>query len=190
MKQALEQVRDGVDTFDSFALATSDRWRRLAFTLLRRWSAGSAVDIDDLTQELLIGAWLAIPRWEDGRQSLERFVVWNAMTDAKRWLHKQRGANLHGNPDKAESRFAVLALDDEPIDAEVEAAQERIVETLTRLRLACRLLRSEKSATALAAVAVTGSVDGAMTYLNDAGYSVARKTIKNALHQAVLRLEE
>ena len=190
MKEALGQVREGVDTFDSFARATSTRWKRLAHSLLRRWPAGSTVDLDDLTQELLIGAWLAIPQWEEGRQSLERYVVWNAMTDAKRWLHKQRGANLHGNPDKAESHFAVLALDDEPIDSEVEAAQERIVETLTRLRLACRLLRSEKSATALAAVAVTGSVDGAMVYLHEAGYSVARKTIKKALHQAVLRLDE
>ena len=34
-------------------------WRGLADYLMRRWSAGPAVALDDVVQELLVGAW----RW-------------------------------------------------------------------------------------------------------------------------------
>jgi hypothetical protein len=67
--------------------------RRLAGGLLRRWSVPAAVTADDVAQELRLGAVLALAAHDPSRGvPRDRFVWWQAVQRAKRWLHVQRGA--------------------------------------------------------------------------------------------------
>ena len=182
LERALLQVRGGVMSFDTFAVQTKNRWERLARMLMRRWSPPSAVSEDDLVQELLLGAWLVLPKYNPKRgTSLERFVVWQATNRAKYWLHVQRGACMHGNFDTNPSRFDVVTETGDVLDREVLAAQEEVVNALERLRLAAQLVDSQKARLALEAVLKNGSVDTALEQLASAGTPVARKTMTKAL---------
>ena len=183
----MQLTREGAMPFGTFARTTAHRWQRLAHTLLRRWPGPYAVDEEDVAQELLLGAWLALPRWQPQGAPLERFVVWQAMAQAKAWLHRQRAANQHGSRDRNPSRFDVVAIGDEDIDMAVEAAQEEVVYALERLRLACTLLANERAGVGLVAMAMAGSVDGGLTLLADE--TETRRGLILALQSAYTQLE-
>lgn len=75
----------------------------MATYLARRWRPPSWLELEEIMQELMIGAWSAIWKWDPRRagpgQTLGSFVEWNAMDKAKKRLHKARGAKLSGNAD-------------------------------------------------------------------------------------------
>jgi DNA-directed RNA polymerase specialized sigma24 family protein len=128
MQRELEALRAGRLTFDGFVRATRLEWFRLAAYLLRRWSAPADVGLEDLVQEMLLGAWDVVGRFDPRRgKSVQQFVVWNAVTRAKKWLHKQRCA--YKLDDRSPSRHALCmaALDEdagrrlEPVAVELPA---------------------------------------------------------------------
>jgi DNA-directed RNA polymerase specialized sigma24 family protein len=154
MESALKKLREGRLSFDGFARETHGDWERLSAKLLRRWKAPPAVDSEDLVQELLLAAWQSVGKWNEGQgMKLKPFVVWHAMTAAKRWLNVQRGVSSH-NGDKSPSRYDI-AVDWDLADSggpncsklmpTVEASQERIVQWLQRLRMATRMLYTEQA---------------------------------------------
>ncbi len=142
MQSALNKLRGGQLSFASFAKETHSDWDRLACKLLARWKAPSAVDTEDLVQEMLLEAWVAVEKYDEARGALKPFVIWRAMTAAKRWLNVQRGVSSH-NGDKAKSRFDKPSGDmfgEADIIPSVEASQERIVAFLQRLQAAARMM--------------------------------------------------
>lgn len=104
----LESLRDGRMPSGRFYANTHALWERIARSLLRRWSAPKWVTIEDLAQELRLGAWDAVWRYEPAYAAggtIGRFVIWNAIDHAKKKLHKMRGAKLSGDADRNPSRF-------------------------------------------------------------------------------------
>lgn len=81
-------------------------WSRLAAYLLRRWAAPYWYTLQDVTQDVLLGAWRAIGRFDPTRsESAAKYLEFNAIDYAKKRLHKVRGANLSGNADSEPGRF-------------------------------------------------------------------------------------
>jgi hypothetical protein len=69
-----------------------------------------SVDVEDLVQELLVACWRCLLKFDPSRLdgngnkiSIERYVVYNSVDKAKKWLHKRRGA--YRRDDKSPSRF-------------------------------------------------------------------------------------
>lgn len=115
---------EGRETFDSFAQATQVRWNRLARMILRRWRQPSWVTLDDVTQDLLFGAWQSIGKWDASRTPrIEIFLVWSAVVQAKRKAHKARGANMHRKTDSDLGRI------EKPFSSLAEGATENIMKT-------------------------------------------------------------
>lgn len=102
----LRLVRDGHISFTEFANKTKPQFRAMAGYLVRRWTPPSWMLVDDVEQELYLAAWHAIWDYDDTRGvAISRYVVFNAISDAKRALHKARGAKLSGSPDRNPSRM-------------------------------------------------------------------------------------
>lgn len=101
MEEACDQLFRGHTTFNEFARATRDHWWRLARHICKWWPPPGWMTRADVAQELLLGAHLHIWRFDASRGvSIGKFVVWNAMTEAKYAVHAARGVSLHGNPDR------------------------------------------------------------------------------------------
>lgn len=104
----LARVRAGTDTFDTFAREHAGEFLKMARYVARRWRMPLWCDEHDLAQEVALGCWEFVWRWEPHRDvSLERFVVFNALDRCKKKAHKARGAKLHGNAGRNPSRFEV-----------------------------------------------------------------------------------
>lgn len=106
MKVELEALRAGRVSFDGFFIQTRHEWRRLAKYLLSRWPVPDGVELDDVMQELAVAAWQFVGKYDPERgTALQRYVVYNAVDKAKKWLHKQRDA--YRRDDRSPGRFAV-----------------------------------------------------------------------------------
>jgi DNA-directed RNA polymerase specialized sigma24 family protein len=102
MAAAVAQLMGGRLTFGEFLRATRQDWERMGRYLMRRWVAPPGVELADVVQELHVGAYRAIGTYDPTRSANPTaYVVFSAIDKAKKWLHKQRGANLHGNSDSA-----------------------------------------------------------------------------------------
>jgi hypothetical protein len=116
--EELEKVQRRETSFDAFWRTTRREWSMMAVALYRRWERQlpPAISVQDVEQELLLGAWVAVRRWKPGKASLPAFVIWTAQNRTKKWLHKQRGTNQHTR--KGPSTFAycvsMLAKDGQP----------------------------------------------------------------------------
>jgi|SRR5271166_2026760 len=104
--------------FRVFRDSTRRIWRGIAANLYSKWKPPSGCGVDDVEQELLLTVWklLLRNRYDPTRgRTLVDYIVFNACVRTKDWLHKQRGANLHGNRDKhqtrAERTFSDVGLD-------------------------------------------------------------------------------
>ena len=99
MEVALQALRAGTITFSAFERSTAADWDRLAAMLFKRWPLPSGVEVDDVRQELLIAVIRVddegktlLTKWEPSKSvPLARFVTWNAVVWACRWIHDQRG---------------------------------------------------------------------------------------------------
>ncbi len=151
---------DGRITYAVFARATRREFERLANHLLRRWAPPAWYVADDVVQELLLGAWSCMWDWcPKLGPTLSRYVVYNAMSHAKRALHKARGAKLSGTSDKNPSRFE-RPLSSFGLDGDGEAMAESI---LAEEPLAERLMIEREEEEARRAEAVTIALDACRT---------------------------
>lgn len=110
MDELLIALRCGRISFDLFERRTRPLWTALAENLLRRWRGPVAVSVDDMRQELLLGAWIFVAHWDpkqlgsDGHPiAISRYVTFNACDKAKKWLHQQR--NAYRRDDKSPARL-------------------------------------------------------------------------------------
>ena len=102
--------QNGTITFEQLVEQTDMRWKNAAGYLAKRWTPPGWFTCEDLKQEVVLGVWEVLWKYEDGRgPSFARFVAWNAMGRAKRKLHKARGATLHGREDSNPSRHEPIA---------------------------------------------------------------------------------
>jgi len=135
MERELTLLNRGEMTFDRFVYLTGPYWRRVAGDLRSRWEVPPAIGVEDIVQELLLGVWTALDKYEAGKSPIKSFVLTRAIWSVKRWLHRERGA--WGWQPKEPSRFPLSSSDtvdqyEDPGGTE----QERAVEVLERMRVA------------------------------------------------------
>ena len=152
--EVVERFRSGRATYAEFARVTREKWVAMARYLMRHWRVPGWVDVEDVVQDLLLGAWQGVWVYEPARGSrdLAAHVEYHAVDKAKKRMHKLRGAKLHGNadanPGHIDVPFSALGRGREGGDGEVwamnqsiiPATQEQDVEdaiTLERLKRQC-----------------------------------------------------
>lgn len=124
-EQSLLAVREDPAGFPEFSRETSQVWRRFARYLCRRWRPPLGVDEEDLVQELLVAGWQAVRKWDPARgTSIDRYVRYNAIDKAKKWLHQQR--NSYRRDGSAPSRVPTVFSALERPDEEPGSAQDRL----------------------------------------------------------------
>lgn len=133
-------LRDGRIDLAQYMRATRADYDRMAAYLARRWRPPAWFTTEDIVQELYASTWSSIWAFDAERASIERYVVYNTISGAKRRLHKARGAKLSGTPDKNPSRIEIPAsamlrqgADDETLEDIVSrfAACEDTAESMT-----------------------------------------------------------
>jgi hypothetical protein len=105
MKAAiLSAVRDGTLSFNE--LSKQADWARMARYVMRRWQPPSGVTEDDVVQELLLGAWKALQKFDPERGTpIQDYVSYNAISSTKKWIHRQRSAGK--DADRGHSHNAI-----------------------------------------------------------------------------------
>jgi len=175
---AVKRLHDGRCTFDEFARATRGRWEALARHIMRRWRLPPWVAPEDMVQELLLGAWRVVWKYDPRRGvSLAKYVIYGSVDYAKKKAHKVRGANLHRGTDSSPSRFEVTLSRRDGEDYEwwanllrSEPDQEDGLlrrEDVARALAACE---SPREAYVVSALAATGSIGAAAERL----YAISR----------------
>lgn len=127
MEEALSAFSKREISFDEFARRTAADWNRLATSVYRRWHRRMplGVTVEDLRQELLLHAWLAVGDFDATRGvALKSFVVFMAMSKTTRFINQQRNS-WRRNSD-AESRYPIAF----GVLAEGDDAREEWLETL------------------------------------------------------------
>lgn len=171
MQTHLEQLTSGNLDFGQFAMETADDWRRLAGYLYNRWPLPTAVEVEDVEQELLLGSWQVVERFDPTRgKSLLEYVVFNSVDRAKRWLHKQRSA-VWGR-DKGASRFPLafaLITDDATMLQStlfVAPPQEQVLTEREALQRAFGLCRTARETLCVSAIVESqGCIEDAIEWL-------------------------
>lgn len=160
MKRLLEAVQRGEMTWSVFFVTTRDEWQRLATTVYRRWRVPAAVTVDDIEQELKLGAVIAAPKWKSKKAAFPAYVVWNAVTHAKKWIHVQRDALRRDG--KAPSRIHIPFSEFEIAPEEVlDAEQDEMAERFARIGQALTRLDELSQHVFVAILLARGDLDGA-----------------------------
>lgn len=109
-------------SIDEFFVENAKDFRRMALYILGRWKAPNDVSVEDVEQELRLAAWRAERKYDPARGvTPERFITFQAINKAKRWVHQQR----RGRDDKSVGRFEQLTDDGAIVDwAHAAATQE------------------------------------------------------------------
>lgn len=177
LAKQLALVLDGRITYGAFVTATREIFERLACRLIRHWTPPAWVTAEDLVQELYLGAWTHVWHYEpilSNGTTLERFVIYNAMSQAKRELHRARGAKLSGcadkNPSNMELPISSIGMTAAESDALAEAllavepeAETEMVQAEERQAAIARALDAcvtKKEHTAMLAIVEAGDIDG------------------------------
>jgi DNA-directed RNA polymerase specialized sigma24 family protein len=152
MQEGLRALRAREITFERFHRDTAEDWRKLAASLLGRWSVPAGIELEDVRQEMLLAAWRAVHdpdakrRWDPSRGvTLQGFVVWSACNAAAKWLHTQRRAlRRSGNaPSRHALTLQAMRIDPDgelsPAEAfdllaSVDPTQEEEVDQVQRFR--------------------------------------------------------
>jgi DNA-directed RNA polymerase specialized sigma24 family protein len=173
-EDAIRLLHDGRINFNEFYRETKPSWERLARYLLRRWKAPKWVEVEEIVQELIIGAWNAVWCYSEFLARgvpLANYVQWNAVDKAKKSLHKMRGAKLSGNADANPSNFETplssFEATSEWLDGLLnqEADQHDLTERKERVEKACR---TEAERRAMRALSETGDIiQGAILLFED-----------------------
>lgn len=162
LKADLFAVRAGVITWSEFHKRTKKDWSRLAHSVHRRWKLPAAVDVEDLEQELLLQAFVAVGKYQEGRGGMpfDRYVVWCAMAETHHWLHSQRNAlrRSHKAPSRTPVSFTELDLEHDP-EIVIEADQETAIACFQHLSAALRKLDALGRQLLYAVIAANGSIE-------------------------------
>lgn len=181
MKKNLEKMFgllfNGEIDFKFFVDNTKVEFAKLAMSLARRWRLPMWHDLDDVQQDLKLGVWKYIHKYDAIRakgKSLSWFVVFNAMAFAKTNMHKARGVTISGSPDRKVSCIEIPVSqfgDDGDGDALLESilaegaeaenaliAEETRVEAVTR---ALKVCQNSRERFAVLAIREAGSLDAA-----------------------------
>lgn len=153
-KKHLKALHEGKMSFSAFARLTRRDWERLADALMQRWWPGPEVDREDVIQELLLAASVAIKKFEPGRSDLHGYIVFNAMDKAKKWLVRCRGLGNREEgmqPSSLSDGVELAGHGTSPVQFKATAAMERIrllgpgavalLESEGRVQAAARMLR-------------------------------------------------
>lgn len=172
--EAIALLHDGRLDFTAFYRETLPSWERLARYLLRRWKAPAWVELDEVVQDLVLGAWESVWCYSEplaNGRPLHDFVQWNAVDKAKKKLHKMRGAKLSGNADSNPSHYETplssFEATSEWLDGLLQhgAEQHDIAERKQRIERACR---TEAERRAIRALSETGDIiQGAILLFGD-----------------------
>lgn len=161
---------DGRITFDDFAAATRERWRKYAEYLARRWRQPAWNAVEDIEQELLLAVWETIWRFDPARANgaaIDKFVAYNALDRAKKACHRARKAKMSRTQDKNASRFEIpfCAFEDEEtramLEIVVEPEQEKGLVRRASVDDARAACTTEESELAVEAFAIEGSISAA-----------------------------
>jgi hypothetical protein len=153
---ALLRLRRGEISFDRLVAQTRADWRRLAEYVHRRWPLPPSISPDDVEQELLLGAWEAVGKWDPERGvALQSYVIWNAIARAQKWLHKQRraGKRYGAAPSRHDLPLSTFSAEREPtLVCATEADQDAACMASEVLSEAIRECWSDLEAAALTAL--------------------------------------
>lgn len=136
MNEALNQLRDGMITFDDFARCTANDWNKLAGKMYVGWrrKLPVGVELNDLRQEMLVQAWIAATRTFEPERGvpLKSYVVFTACSKTLRWIHKQRGAKRRDDsaPSRHPLSFAEITKAGESFDYDIIGSIEDDLDTL------------------------------------------------------------
>jgi DNA-directed RNA polymerase specialized sigma24 family protein len=150
----------GDESADTFFRRTRGDWERLARYVLKRWPPPRAVEEGDLVQEMMLHAWSAMPKCNPSRiKNTDNFVIFSAVTRAKRWLHRQRGAP-RGSALPAATVISVEDLGERALEAALSSDADATgdIERDSELRSLIDGLADIKTAICLVAVYKTKSV--------------------------------
>jgi DNA-directed RNA polymerase specialized sigma24 family protein len=178
LEEILMLVRDGHVSFAEFVIGTRTQFRSMAGYLARKWTPPSWMTLEDLEQELYLAAWHAIWDFEEGRGvGISKYVVFNAISGAKRALHKARGAKLSGSPDRNPSRMETpLAqfIDGEQLmintlaePAEQESLIVAFEDRKEAVQRAVKACKSDCERAAVLAIVDTESIEGGARVIYD-----------------------
>lgn len=132
MEEALGQLSAG-GSFEEFVRRTRPYWESQARHLMIRWKTPADVEREDVVQEILLGAWNAIQKFDSTRgKTLAEYVRWNAISKGKKYMHWQRAALRRD--DKSRSRhhlaFSRLKFGRGRAVAEGEAEADELFDSL------------------------------------------------------------
>jgi DNA-directed RNA polymerase specialized sigma24 family protein len=156
----MEAVQRGELTWDAFFHLTRTDWIRLSVHVYRRWRLPVGVTVEDVEQELKCGAFAAAARWTPGRSAFHAFVIWNAVTHAKKWIHTQRKALRRDGhaPSRIHIPFSEFEVAPEEI---LEAEQDEVAEQFARIGQALTRLDDLSQHVFVAILLARGDLDGA-----------------------------
>ncbi len=103
LRDVARELAAGIIDFGSFVARTRLHWKRFATALFRRWTLPPAVTTEDVEQEMLLAAYRLWPRFKPELAEPAAYLVFHAHAKALKWMHKQRGAGLHGCPERRSS---------------------------------------------------------------------------------------
>jgi len=182
LKKSLVLVQKGRIKFDQFIARTRSEFRAMAGYLMRRWTPPEWFTLDDLEQELYLGVWKYIAKFDPSRGvTLEKFIIYNAMSCAKTQLHKARGVTISGSPDRKtsniETPLSFMGADVHEgevlmasILSEEAIAEEELVEAAERKRastIALKMCENDLERYTVLAIRESGSLDAAGRLLYD-----------------------
>ena len=165
-EEAARLAHEGAIEFNQFAARTDRRWGWWAARFDSRYRLPAWFGADDVKQELLVSAWTALRKFQDGKgPTLTRYVEWNAVKRTTKAVHRARGCNQHtrkgpGRPELVESQMA-HSLPDVADDLDVEAAYFKA----ERMAVVALLADSALEQRALRALASEGSAEAAASVL-------------------------
>ena len=121
----------------AFVVEYDRQMRGMARQMLRRWTVPAAVLEDDIVQELRLGAWQALQKYDPSRKGMspEAFALCSARLQAQRWLHGQRNSARRKGTEPGRFPAAECSLEYD-LDGVIEPGQDVAVAFSERLRAA------------------------------------------------------
>lgn len=102
MRIACEHLVRGEITFAEFARLTAEDWRRLAAVKFRAAALPAGVELEDVVQEALLGAWFGARNYDSARSgNVHQHIVARALNRAGKYCADQRGRRSHKKGDWA-----------------------------------------------------------------------------------------
>lgn len=178
LEKMLVSVRDGRIDFKEFVEGTRRDFQLMALYLLNRWRGPEWFTLDDVEQELYLGAWNFIWRYEENRgTTLSRYVAFNALAAAKTHLHKARGVTISGSPDRKTSQIEIpistMEVELDVVMDQLEYAtspEDKLMEVQACKQAATKVLKvceTRQERYAVLAIREAGSIDGAGKLIYD-----------------------